>query len=243
MPIVLVHGAWSGSWSWRACADILRTRGFDVYAPTLTGLAERAHVAPEHVDLSSHVADIAGLMRFENLENVLIVGHSYGGMVITGAADREISRVKAMIYLDAFVPENGQCLWDLSGEKGRQAQIAAAMAHDGGKSVPRPTTPGNTAPGAAQKFGALFTPQPIRTSSEPFISVREKQDWPPRHYVLCKAYDPSPFHAIAARVKNAPGWSYGEFDALHDVVRTHPTMVADMISERAHAWGLKPERG
>ena len=76
MPIVLVHGAWSGSWSWRAAADILRARGHDVYAPTLTGLAERSHVAPEHVNLSSHVADIAGLMRYENLENVLIVGHS-----------------------------------------------------------------------------------------------------------------------------------------------------------------------
>ena len=95
---------------------------------------------------------------------------------------------------------------------------------------------------AAEKFGSLFTPQPIRTSSEPFVSVREKQDWPPRHYVLCKAYDPSPFHAIAARVRNAPGWTYGEFDALHDVVRTHPLMVADMISDRAQAWGLRLER-
>ena len=122
MPIVLVHGAWSGSWSWRAAADILRTRGFDVYAPTLTGLAERAHVAPEHIGLSSHIADIAGLMRYERLENVLIVGHSYGGMVITGAADREIARVKGMIYVDAFVPENGQCLWDLAGERSKQAQ-------------------------------------------------------------------------------------------------------------------------
>ncbi len=229
MTILLVHGAWSGSWSWRKAGDLLRKRGYEVFAPTLTGLAERAHVAPQHVNLTSHIEDIAGLMRYENLENVLIVGHSYGGMVITGAADRETARVKGMIYVDAFAPENGQCLWDLAGEKSANAQRAAAMAHDGGKSVPRPTTPGNTAPGAAAQFGPLFTPQPIATSSEPFVSTRPKQDWPPRHYVLCKAYHPSPFHAIAARVKDAPGWTYGEFDALHDVVRTHPEMVADMI--------------
>ena len=241
MPILLVHGAWSGSWSWRAAADILRGRGHMVFAPTLTGLAERAHIEPEHINLSSHIADIAGLMRFESLNHVLIVGHSYGGMVITGAADREINRVAGLIYVDAFVPESGQSLWDLAGEKSRLAQQAAANKYDGGKSVPRPTTPGNTAPGAAAQFGDLFTPQPIATLSEPFVSVRARQDWPPRHYVLCKAYKESPFHAIAARVRGAPGWSYGEFDALHDVVRTHPQMVADMISERAKAWGLKPE--
>ncbi len=241
MSIVLVHGAWSGSWSWRAAADLLRARGYCVFAPTLTGLAERAHVAPEHVNLSSHVADIAGLMRYENLRDVLIVGHSYGGMVVTGAADREIARVKGMIYLDAFVPENGQCLWDLAGEKSAAAQRAAAMAHDGGKSVPRPTTPGNTAPGAAARFGSLFTPQPLKTSSEPFVSARAEQTWPPRHYVLCKAYDPSPFHAIAARLRGAPGWTHEEFDALHDVVRTHPEMVADMIAATAERWNIPKE--
>lgn len=238
MPIILVHGAWSGSWSWRAVADILRARGYEVYAPTLSGLAERAHIAPEHINLSSHVADIAGLMRFENLENVLIVGHSYGGMVITGAADREIARIAGMVYVDAFVPDSGQSLWDLAGPAGAAAQRALAEAHDGGKSVPRPTTPGNTAPGAAARFGGLFTPQPIGTLSEKFVSIHREPKWPPRHYVLCKAYKPSPFHSIAARLRDAPGWACGEFDALHDVVRTHPEMVADMICASARNPGL-----
>ena len=239
MPILLVHGAWSGAWSWRAAANLLRKQGYEVFAPTLTGLAERSHIPPERVGLSSHVADIAGLLNYEDLDDVLIVGHSYGGMVVTGAADREIGRIKGLIYVDAFVPENGQCLWDLSGEKAAAAQRAAAAAHDGGKSVPRPTTPGNSAPGAAARWATLFTPQPIATMSEPFLSVRKQQDWPPRHYVLCKAYDPSPFHAIAARVRGAPGWSYDEFDALHDVVRTHPEMVASMIGEVAERLDIR----
>ena len=89
MTIVLVHGAWAGAWSWRDTARLLRKKGYDVYAPSMTGIAERAHLDPRTVNLSSHVADIAGLLRYEELENVLIVGHSYGGMVITGAVDRE----------------------------------------------------------------------------------------------------------------------------------------------------------
>ncbi len=234
-PIVLVHGAWSGAWSWREAANLLRARGHEVFAPTLTGLAERSHVAPEYVNLSSHIADIAGLLRYEDLRNVILVGHSYGGMVITGTADREIDRVAAMIYIDAFVPESGQCLWDMANNA--PAQRAAAMAHDGGKSVPRPTTPGNTAPGAAARFGDRFTPQPLATFSEAFVSVRENATWPTRHYVLCTAYNPSPFHAIAARLRHAPGWSCSEFDALHDVVRTHPQLVAERIDAQVAKGG------
>src|SRR5690606_22977458 len=82
MPIVLVHGAWSGGWSWSEAARILRRRGYEVYNPSLSGLAERDHIHPDDISLSSHISDIAGLMHYENLRNVLLVGHSYGGMVI-----------------------------------------------------------------------------------------------------------------------------------------------------------------
>jgi pimeloyl-ACP methyl ester carboxylesterase len=239
MTILLVHGAWSGGWTWKEAARLLRRGGYEVYAPTLTGLAERSHVAPEHVTLSSHVADVAGLMRYEELRDVLIIGHSYGGMVITGAVDRERDRVRGMIYLDAFVPRSGQSLWDLSGPTRAADMRRAAEEFDGGRSVPRPITPGNTAPGAARRFGALFTPQPMGCMSEPYVAARpDPEDWPARHYVLCKAYDPSPFHAIAARVRGEAGWTHGEFDALHDVPRTNPALVADMIARQAEIWGV-----
>ena len=239
MPIVLVHGAWSGGWSWKDVARRLRGFGYDVYAPTLTGLAERSHVAPERVDLGSHIADIAGLLRYEDLRDVLIVGHSYGGMVITGAVDRARPRVKAMIYFDAFAPESGQSLWDISGPERAADMRAAAEKHDGGKSVPRPVTPGNTGPGAAEKFGPLFTAQPLGCMSEKYVATRDNpDDWPPRHYVLCKAYNPSPFHAIAARVKSAPGWTCGEIDAFHDAPRTHPDEIAGIIAATAARWDI-----
>ena len=235
MTIVLVHGAWSGAWSWKGVAAILRSRGFDVYAPTLTGLADRRHIPPERVSLETHICDIAGLLRYEELSEVLLVGHSYGGMVITGAADREIERIAGMIYLDAFLPASGQSLWDLAGPERRAAQTAAALAFDGARSLPRPMN----APAMAQDFidrwGPLFTPQPINTLRDPFLSQRAEQTWPPRWYFLCTAYAGSVFHRIAEGVRGAPGWTYGEIDALHDVLRTHPELTADRIERVARA--------
>ncbi len=235
--IVLVHGAWSGSWSWNGVAPLLRAAGHEVHAPTLTGLAERSHIAPEHVNLSSHISDIAGLMRWNDLREVILVGHSYGGMAITGAADRDISRIKGMIYIDAFVPDDGQSVWDLAGETRAAAQRAAAQAHDGGLSVPRARAPRNSDNAYAPRFDPLFTAHPIACFSEPFVATRaDKTTWPPRHYALCTAYDPSPFQPIAAGLRKDKSWSLSTFDALHDVVRTHPVDVARRIEEVLAQW-------
>ena len=244
MPIVLVHGAWAGAWSWRDAAHLLRRQGFDVYAPTMTGIAERSHVPPQNVTLSTHIADIAGLMRYEELENVLLVGHSYGGMVITGAADREPQRVTGMVYLDAFLPESGQSLWDIAGPERAQHHRQAALAFDGGHSLPRPAQYPPLAPELAEKWGKLFTPQPVGTQSEKWISVRPENErtWPRRHYILCTQYKGSRFHGFAADVRahiasGKPGWEYSEFDAAHDVVRADPQLTAGRIAQIARAWG------
>lgn len=245
MPIVLVHGAWAGAWSWRDAARLLRREGFDVYAPTMTGIAERSHVPPQNVTLSTHIADIAGLMRYEELENVLLVGHSYGGMVITGAADREPRRVAGMVYLDAFLPESGQSLWDIAGPERAEHHRQAAIAFDGGHSLPRPAQNPPLAPELAKKWGRLFTPQPVGTQSEKWISVRPETErtWPRRHYILCTQYRGSRFHGFAADVKahiasGASGWEYSEFDAAHDVVRADPKLTADRIAQIARRWGI-----
>lgn len=240
--IVLVHGAWSGSWSWKGVAPLLRAAGHEVHAPTLTGLAEHSHIAPAQVNLSSHVSDIAGLLHWNDLRDVILVGHSYGGMVITGAADREIARIRGMIYIDAFVPTSGQSAWDLSGPKRAAAQQAAAMAHDGGFSVPRARAPANSSPADAPRFDPLFTAHPIKCFSEPYVATRaDSAAWPPRHYALCTAYDPSPFHAIAARLREDPSWSVSELDALHDVVRTHPADVTQLVARILTRWRQETE--
>ena len=243
MAIVLVHGAWSGSWSWSDAARLLRHRGYEVHAPTLTGLAERSHIAPKHVTLESHIADIAGLLRYEDLSKVLLVGHSYAGMVVTGAADRERERIAGMIYLDAFLPESGQALFDIIAPEGRDLQLKMAAEFDGGQSVPRPPHAPPPDAGLAAKWASMYTPQPIGTIEQPYVSTRgvdtmDGAAWPPRHYALCAAYKGSAFQKLAVKVKGKPGWTGSEFDAQHDIVRTHPREVADRIAGIASGLGI-----
>ena len=112
---VLVHGGGHGGWCYQRVARLLRARGHEVYTPTLTGLGERAHLLDDRVDLNRHIEDVVAVLRFEDLRDVILVGHSYGGMVITGIADRAADRVGKLVYLDAANPVNGQSLVDVSG--------------------------------------------------------------------------------------------------------------------------------
>jgi len=105
---VIVHGAWGGGWDWRHVDSLLTAAGNRVHRPTLTGLGERVHLLTPAVDLSTHITDIVNVIRFENLRDVVLVGHSYGGMVISGVADRIPDRIRHVVYLDAFVPEDGE---------------------------------------------------------------------------------------------------------------------------------------
>ena len=107
---VLVHGAWHGGWCWTKVTKILRKEGFDVYTPTLTGLGERSHLLRPEIDLETHVTDVVSLLEFEDLHHVHLVGHSYGGMVISGVAERAASRLKTLTFLDAFLPDDQKAL-------------------------------------------------------------------------------------------------------------------------------------
>src|SRR5207248_5461012 len=110
---VLVHGAWHGGWCWRKLTPLLREKGHDVFTPTLTGLGERVHLAGPEVGLGVHVQDVASVIEYENLHDVVLVGHSYGGMVIAGVAGRLPERLAHLVYLDAYAPEDGQAMTDL----------------------------------------------------------------------------------------------------------------------------------
>jgi pimeloyl-ACP methyl ester carboxylesterase len=109
---VLLHGGWHGGWCWRFVAPALRHAGHNVYTPTLTGLGEREHLARPEIDLKLHVQDVVALLEMEDLQDIVLLGHSYGGMVVTGVADRCAARISRLVYLDAFVPENGKCALD-----------------------------------------------------------------------------------------------------------------------------------
>jgi pimeloyl-ACP methyl ester carboxylesterase len=125
---VIVHGAWGGSWAFKQVESLLREKGYDVYRPSLTGQGERVHLAHPDIDLSTHIEDVVNVFLFEELDNVILVGHSYGGMVVTGVADRVNSRIRSMIYLDAFVPGNGESLFSMQGEGASSIQ---QMEQDG----------------------------------------------------------------------------------------------------------------
>src|SRR5690606_24649520 len=110
---VLVHGATAGGWEWKRTGQFLSDDGHTVYRPTLTGLGEREHLNSTEVDLATHINDVVNLVLFEDLHDVVLTGHSYGGMVVTGVMDRIPERLKHVVFLDAAVPEDGQSIWDL----------------------------------------------------------------------------------------------------------------------------------
>src|SRR5438270_1078401 len=118
---VLVHGAWGGSYGWRKVRPLLQQAGHTVFSPSLTGQGERAHLATPEVNLSTHIQDVCNTLWYEDLTDVILVGHSYGGMVVTGVADRMPERIKHLVYLDAFLPGDGQSLYDLGGGTGRDS--------------------------------------------------------------------------------------------------------------------------
>lgn len=234
--IVLVHGGWAGAWTWKWTAPLLRRKGFDVYAPTLSGLAERSQVDPLSVNLSTHINEVAGLLEYEDLKDVVLVGQSYSGMVITGAADRAPDRVAGMIYIEGFVPENGQSFWDIAGPEVAGGQRARADSI-GGKAIPAlPQVQSMKGPNGET---LPFTPQPIGCMTEKFESVRDNPTWPPRHYLLCSGGRPW-FREVAEGLKAKGGWEVSEIDAEHSAEIFAPQLVADSIAGIAGNWGIKP---
>ena len=129
---VLVHGAWHGSWCWKRVRKALQAQGHEVFTPTLTGVGERSHLLSPQVNLETHICDVVNLIRWEELSNVLLCGHSYAGAVISGAADRVPELIGALVYLDAFVLEDSRSLHDDLPPEHRQGQLEAARLHGEG---------------------------------------------------------------------------------------------------------------
>ena len=119
---VVAHGAWSSAWAWKKMRPLMRAAGHEFWTPSYTGLGERSHLASPDIDLDTHIRDVINVLEFEDLTDIVLVGHSYGGMVATGVADGARERVGQVIYLDAFVPEDGKSLTDYLGQASRDAR-------------------------------------------------------------------------------------------------------------------------
>ena len=162
--IVVAHGAWSAGWAWKKVRPLLRARGHEVFTPTYTGLGERAHLAAPSINLDTHIRDILNVLEYEDLSGVVLVGHSYGGMVATGVADRARERIRQLIYLDAFVPEDGKALHDYVPAERREA--ARKEAIDGWRVQP-PVPPPDTSPEDVAWITARRMPQPLQAFEQP----------------------------------------------------------------------------
>lgn len=212
--IVLVQGAWGSSAVWTPLAEQLRSNGHSVHVPSLTGLGERRHLFSGAINLSTHVADVESAIDAEALDRVILVGHSYGGMVITALADRLGERVAGMLYLDAFVPENGQSAADLIGPEAMLGVLAATGDGDG-FSVPPPSRDPARIPAAFHRYLACRSAQPLATMVERVRLTRAREEPCPRHYVSAIIDQAAIFQRAYDRLRQSEGWTSETIDAGH----------------------------
>lgn len=232
---VIVHGAWGGAWSWnRLVAPLLRQAGHDVYAVTLTGLGERAHLGTPETDLDTHIQDVCNTLFYEDLHDVILVGHSYGGAVITGVADRCPERLSQLVYLDAAVPSDGQSMADSwSPERRQEIEERAAREPEGWK-LSRFTPPPSAAPEVLEWSAARRVNQPIRTFTQPLRLTRGETTLP-RAFVYCSAdKEPnSPGAERARRIQADRRWTYFELPTGHNLQYSAPKETAEILLKLA----------
>jgi|SRR5581483_7288819 len=226
---ILVHGAWSGGWCYARVAALLRARGHTVFTPTLTGQGERAHLGASAVTLSTHIEDVRAVFHYERVSNAVLAGHSYGGMVITGVADRIADKVSALAYLDAFIPEDGQSLFDINIAANSQRFLEGAGTH-GGLLVPAPPAVyfGVNAADAVT-VDALATPFPLGCFTEKLKlsgAYRSVQ----RHLYVHGTVLPreSPFRRFYEQAKST-GWSAHALACGHHVMLDKPEETARLL--------------
>jgi len=223
LVFLLVHGAWHGGWCWTRVAALLQAEGHTVYAPTLTGLGERSHLLSDGVNLTTHINDVVNEVTWKDLTGVVLCGHSYGGMVITGVAERIADRIASIVYLDAFWPVDGQSLNDISG----------AQRPTSGGIPPHPLEIFNVNQSDAAWVGAKLTPQPAATFAER-LTVTGALDRIPRRTFIQATVGAAPFFASAyQRARASPGWDALQVDCGHDVMIDRPADLARMLLRAA----------
>jgi pimeloyl-ACP methyl ester carboxylesterase len=228
LTFILVHGAWHGGWCWKKVVPLLRAAGHHVVALTLTGLGERAHLISPNIGLTTHVEDVVNTLEMEDLTDVILVGHSYGGLVISGVAARAASRIRRLVYLDALVAERGQSGFDLNSLQFRQRIEAAAAAHgDGYKVPPIPEILGVSDAADLQWLQPRLRPQPIASFSQP-AEAPAATNQTPSTYILCTQFG---FQETAAKCR-AKGWPVLEIDSGHDAMVVKPRELADLLLTR-----------
>ncbi len=226
--IVVCHGAWSAGWAWKKMRPLVAASGHTLYVPTYTGLGERQHLASPENDLDTHIADVCGTLHCEDLRDVVLVGHSYGGMVATGVADRAADRIARLVYVDAFVPRSGQSLADLAGPNGRSAMRERAHAGGGdGWLVPPNPAPPDTSTADLEWIAPRRFSQSLRCFEQKLHIAAEPRM--ARAYVYCRRAAPGDvFRQFRDRAR-AEGWPNFEIDSSHNAHITAPEALRDAL--------------
>ena len=227
---VLVHGAFHGGWCWRRVADLLEATGHKVFAPTLTGLGERAHLLTPSVNLTTHITDVVNVFKWEGLSDVVLCGHSYGGMVIAGVAEQVASSIAAIVVLDGFVPENGDAPGDLTGPAMREA-IQAARQKNEFTVAPRPAAAFGVNERDRAWVDGKMTPQPLATYTEKIAVTGALQAIAKKTYIRAPSYVNPGFDKALTRIKADPSWRTCEAPCGHDVMVDEPAWLAKILLE------------
>ena len=234
--IVLTHGAWSSAWAWKKMRPLMHAAGHTFFTPSYTGLGERHHLTNPNIDLEIHISDVLGVLEYEDLHDIVLMGHSYGGMVSTGVADRARDRIKLLVYLDAFVPRDGQALADLVPPEQRARMKESAQANHGLVSSNPP--PGDTSPEDLAWISKYRRAQPLKCFEQPVGLQGEITV--PRAYIQCMRYaDKGPFNQFAERAKTHAGWKFYELDASHSPNVTNPQGLMKVLGQVLADAGIK----
>ena len=214
--ILFIHGAWGGAWSFKEADRLLSADGFLVYRPTLTGLGERVHLTSPDIGLDTHIQDIVNVFRFEDLHDVILVGHSYGGIIISGVAERIPDRIRKMIYWDAFVPENGECAQELR-PPGIAFTVRDGFAYANWETNP---TPPMDVPQSNKTFTdriSICNPSVAKIQAAYVLMLRDKP-----------SAEEARFFRFFQRAK-ARGWPAVTMEGDHNVMRSNPKVFVQLL--------------
>ena len=214
--IVMVAGGWHGGWALTPIARKLRAHGHEVFTPTLTGLGERSHLATAAINLDTHIEDVANVVLFERLSDVILCGHSYAGMVITGVADKLPERIASLVYVDAFVPKDGESWWDLAGERYRQRALDGCRAD--GLSVAAPP-----------HLDERRTPHPLAAFQQAVRLTGRWQEVREKVFIYASGWAETPFTPTYEALKADPAWTVKTLPTRHDIVLVAPDELVSIV--------------
>jgi pimeloyl-ACP methyl ester carboxylesterase len=231
---VLLHGAWHGGWCWAKVAEALRAGGHRVFTPTQTGLGERRHLLSRGITLDTFVLDVVNLIEAEELRDAILVGHSFGGSGISGAADRMPERVRHLVYLDSLILEGGQSPFGRLPDEVVATRRCQALEQGEGVAIPPPPP---TAFGIPENHpdaawvGRRLTPHPVGTYENPLRLEKPVGNGRPCTYIACTAPLYGPLEGARQWVRRQPGWTWREIATGHDAMVTAPAELARMLAE------------